>query len=59
MAPVTDTVTFPRAVYVLHVFKKKSKSGVRTPKPDRDLVRTRFRAAGRHYRTTYRTEEEG
>ena len=47
------TVSFPKAVYVLHVFKKKSTQGVRTPKPDKDLVRSRFRVAEQHYRDTY------
>lgn len=47
------TVSFPKAVYVLHVFKKKSTQGVRTPKPDKDLVRNRFRVAEQHYRDTY------
>jgi phage-related protein len=47
------TVSFPKAVYVLHVFKKKSTQGVRTPKPDKDLVRSRFRMAEQHYRDTY------
>lgn len=31
------------SVYVLHAFKKKSKSGVSTPKPEIDLVRNRLR----------------
>ena len=47
------TVSFPKAVYVLHVFKKKSTQGVKTPKPDKDLVRSRFRVAEQHYRDTY------
>ena len=47
------TVSFPEAVYVLHVFKKKSTRGARTPKPDKDLVRSRFRVAEQHYRDTY------
>lgn len=32
---------FPEAVYVLHAFEKKAR---RTPKPDIDLARLRFRA---------------
>ena len=52
------TVAFPRAVYVLHVFKKKSASGKATPTPDKDTVRTRLKAAQEHYRRTY-GEEEG
>ena len=47
------TVSFDKAVYVLHVFKKKSKSGIRTPKPDRDVVKVRFKAAQAHYERNY------
>ena len=32
------------AVYVLHAFQKKSKSGVATPQPDVDLVEKRLKA---------------
>jgi len=35
----------PDAVYVLHAFQKKSKSGVATPKPELDLIRQRYRMA--------------
>jgi phage-related protein len=30
-------------IYVLHAFKKKSKSGIATPKPDVELIKTRLR----------------
>lgn len=33
------------AVYVLHVFQKKSKSGIATPKPDIALIKQRLRIA--------------
>jgi phage-related protein len=33
------------AVYVLHAFKKKSKSGIGTPQQDIDLIRQRLRDA--------------
>ena len=33
------------AVYVLHAFQKKSKSGIKTPKKELDLVRERLRRA--------------
>ena len=39
------TVKFEQVIYVLHVFQKKSKSGVATPKPDLDLINTRLKAA--------------
>lgn len=38
-------VNFERAVYVLHVFQKKSKSGIKTPKKDLDLIKLRLKAA--------------
>jgi len=39
------TVRFERAVFVLHVFQKKAKRGVATPKADVDLIRQRLKAA--------------
>lgn len=39
------TVRFPSAVYVLHAFQKKSKSGIKTPTEDMDLIRRRLREA--------------
>jgi phage-related protein len=39
------TVRFTDAVYVLHVFQKKSKSGIATPKPDADLIDERLKRA--------------
>jgi phage-related protein len=36
------TVRFPRAVYVLHVFQKKSKRGIATPKHEIELVKRRL-----------------
>src|SRR5262245_4847597 len=39
------TVRFAEAVYVLHVFQKKSKRGIATPKKNLDLVRNRLRLA--------------
>jgi phage-related protein len=47
------TVSLPGAVYVLHVFSKKSKSGVGTPRPDKDLIRSRLQAARQHHNATY------
>ena len=43
------TAVFPECVYVLHVFKKKSKSGLATPKPDKDVIETRLAAARQHH----------
>jgi phage-related protein len=39
------TVRYVARVFVLHVFQKKSKSGIATPKPDLDLIRERLKAA--------------
>ena len=44
------TVHFAGAVYVLHVFQKKSKRGIATPKQDVDLIRARLAEAERDYR---------
>jgi phage-related protein len=43
------TVRFERAVYVLHVFQKKSTKGIATSKGDLDMVRRRLQQAQRHY----------
>ena len=47
------TVALPRAVYVLHVFTKKSKSGIGTPGPDKDRIRARLQAAKEHHAKYY------
>jgi phage-related protein len=39
------TVKFAEAVFVLHGFQKKSKSGIATPKVDMDIIRTRLKVA--------------
>ena len=44
------TVRYPEAVYVLHVFQKKSKRGIATPKKDIDLIRRRLSEAERQHR---------
>lgn len=44
------TVRLAGNVYVLHVFQKKSKKGIQTPKHVMDLVRVRLRAAERNHR---------
>lgn len=42
------TAKLANAVYVLHCFQKKSKSGVATPKQDAALVQQRLKAALAH-----------
>ena len=39
------TVKFAQAVFVLHCFQKKSKSGIATPKGDMDIIRARLKTA--------------
>jgi len=39
------TIKFEQAVFVLHVFQKKSKHGIATPKPDMDIIRERLKIA--------------
>ena len=45
------TVKFATAVYVLHAFQKKSKSGIKTPIEDMELIQRRLEAAEADYRT--------
>jgi phage-related protein len=40
---------FAKAVYVLHVFQKKSASGVKTPKHELDLIEARSKWAKADY----------
>jgi phage-related protein len=39
------TVRFAGRVYVLHVFQKKSKTGIKTPKAEINLIRLRLKRA--------------
>ena len=45
-------------MYVLHVFQKKSKKGIATPKADVDLIKRRLKNAERHYQQHYRRVRE-
>jgi phage-related protein len=38
-------VNLKQAIYVLHAFMKKSKSGIAIPKPDAELIEARLRRA--------------
>jgi phage-related protein len=44
------TVRFAEAVYLLHVFQKKSKKGIQTPRHVIDLIRARLRVAEQEHR---------
>jgi len=41
------TVRYAVRVFVLHVFQKKSKFGIATPKPDLELIRNRLKVAAK------------
>jgi phage-related protein len=43
------TVRFPKVIYVLHAFQKKSKRGAQTPKPDIELIKSRMKLATTDY----------
>lgn len=43
------TVKFPKAVYVLHCFQKKSRKGIATPKAEIDVIKSRLADAEREY----------
>jgi phage-related protein len=47
------TVRLAGAVYVLHVFQKKSRRGIATPRQEIDLVRARLRQAEEHHAATF------
>jgi phage-related protein len=44
------TVRFADAVYVLHVFQKKSKRGIATPKKELDLIHNRLKLAEQEHK---------
>ena len=51
------TVKFAKAIYVLHCFQKKSKSGMKTPQQDLGLIQRRLRAAEEDYQVRYQRGE--
>ena len=46
------TVKFAGAVYVLHAFQKKSKTGIKTPLDDMKLIGDRLKRAQQDYERT-------
>ena len=52
------TVRFREAIYVLHVFQKKSPSGIRTARSDVELIEQRLRMARRDYEARYGKETD-
>jgi phage-related protein len=51
------TVRYTEAVYVLHVFQKKSATGIKTPARDISIVKTRLAEAEEHYKARYGVHE--
>jgi phage-related protein len=52
------TVKFQGTVYVLHVFQKKSKKGIETPKHDIDLIKARLKTASDDYEKQQRSRKQ-
>lgn len=48
------TVRIAESIHVLHAFQKKSKSGIKTPKVDVDLIEQRLKAVLKRYRNDNR-----
>src|SRR5262249_18173578 len=44
------TVRIANCIYVLHAFQKKSKSGIKTPKPDVNLIEQRLKVVLQRHR---------
>lgn len=53
------TVRFEGVIYVLHVFQKKSPSGIRTAQTDVKLVSERLKRAREHYESNYAKPAKG
>ena len=49
------TVKFAGAVYVLHAFQKKAKTGIKTPLDDVNLIGERLKRAQQNYERTVKT----
>lgn len=52
------TVRFAKAVYVLHVFQKKSPTGIRTALRDVRLIEERLKVAREDYEARYGGQED-
>jgi phage-related protein len=52
------TARFPSAVYALHVFQKKSKKGIETPKQEIELVKRRLKMAEYHHKEHYEQKKD-
>lgn len=47
------TVRYSEIVFVIHIFKKKSKKGSQVPKEDRELIEDRLKRADEIYKENY------
>jgi len=47
------------AVYLLHAFPKKSKRGIKTPRQDIDIIKSRLKLAQEDYRARQAEKERG
>jgi phage-related protein len=48
------TVRMSKVIFVLHVFQKKSKHGIATPKQDIDLIKSRLKRAQEIYKESFK-----
>ncbi|HEV2917065.1 MAG TPA: type II toxin-antitoxin system RelE/ParE family toxin [Candidatus Babeliales bacterium] len=52
------TIKMADAIFVLHVFQKKSKQGIKTPQRDIDLINARLKQAQEIYKSRQDNEKE-
>ena len=52
------TVQYEEVIFVLHAFQKKSKTGIETPKQDKDLVEKRLKKAQEEYQSKFRSQRK-
>lgn len=52
------TIKLADTVFVLHVFQKKSKQGIKTPQADIDLIHTRLKMAQEMYKERSKNEKK-
>jgi len=44
---------YPEVIFVIHIFQKKSKKGIATPKPDMEVIEKRLKWAAKIYEEEY------
>src|SRR5258708_22656860 len=50
---IVYTIKFPKAVFVLHCFQKKSKHGIKTPANEINLIHQRLKMAAQEYKEEF------